>query len=187
MHDPMTVAFEIPNIFMKKSNWGYRPSLVTIWHRDPEKRGPDPRSHGDDSCGWPWPMLNQSELNYCERLIDSEVDNVRGWFGRWDEKDAMKLMEMKGHLRQAFRLFKSLQRPWYRHPRWHIWHWELQIHPVQDFKRWAFSRCAKCHKRFPWGYSVISGSWEGTGPRWFYSEKNVFHQGCDYLDVSKSG
>src|ERR1044072_3419635 len=31
-------------------------------------------------------------------------------------------------------------RPWYRHPRWHFWHWELQIHPVQTFKRWAFSR-----------------------------------------------
>jgi hypothetical protein len=45
MHDPMTVAHEIKNPFAKKDG-GYRPSLITIWHVDPEKDGTD------DSCGW---------------------------------------------------------------------------------------------------------------------------------------
>jgi len=27
------------------------------------------------------------------------------------------------------------KRPWYKHPRWHIHHWRLQIHPWQSFKR----------------------------------------------------
>ena len=49
MHDPMTVAFEIRSPIKRKNKFfpeGYRQSLVTIWHVDPEKDGTD------DSCGW---------------------------------------------------------------------------------------------------------------------------------------
>lgn len=45
MHDPQTVAWEIRNPFVKKKH-GYRPSLITIWHVDPQRDG------SDDSCGW---------------------------------------------------------------------------------------------------------------------------------------
>lgn len=69
-------------------------------------------------------------------------------------------------------------RPWYKHPRWHIWHWRIQIHPLQAFKRWAFSRCQKCGKGFSWGYSPVSTQWEGTGPLWFRSEKYIEHSDC---------
>lgn len=71
------------------------------------------------------------------------------------------------------------RRPWYRHPKWHFWHWKIQCHPVQLFKRWAFSRCCKCGRRFTWGYSPVSGQWNGTGPRWFRGEKGVYHSNCD--------
>lgn len=57
--------------------------------------------------------------------------------------------------------------------------WSLQIHFLQTFKRWAFSRCSKCGKRFAWGYSPTTNSWNGTGPRWFRSEPDVFHGNCD--------
>jgi hypothetical protein len=43
MHDPMTLAFEI------RAPWkrgGYRPTLLAVWHVDPERGG------DDDSCGW---------------------------------------------------------------------------------------------------------------------------------------
>ena len=43
MHEPMTVAFEIKSLFKTR---GYRNSLITVWHVDPEKDGTD------DSCGW---------------------------------------------------------------------------------------------------------------------------------------
>ena len=69
-------------------------------------------------------------------------------------------------------------RPWYRHPKWHVWHWSLQCHPLQTFKRWAFSRCAGCRQRFPWGYAPVSGSWSAGGPRWFRSEPGVYHDRC---------
>jgi hypothetical protein len=71
------------------------------------------------------------------------------------------------------------RRPWYRHPRWHVHHWQIQVHPVQTFKRWAFSRCEKCGGRFRWGESPMSGSWHGTGPLWFKSEQHVYHGNCE--------
>lgn len=46
MHDPCTQAFRIDNFFYRKDKWGYRPPLLTIWHKDPCKDGTD------DSCGW---------------------------------------------------------------------------------------------------------------------------------------
>jgi len=76
------------------------------------------------------------------------------------------------------------RRPWYRHPRWHLWHWKLQIHPLQTFKRWAFSRCCKCGKGFSWGYSPVTNSWDSQGPGWFHSEKDVFHSSCDSPSIS---
>lgn len=69
-------------------------------------------------------------------------------------------------------------RPWWKHPRWHWWHWRIQVHPLLSFKRWAFSRCCKCGKGFRWGESPVSGSWHGTGPLWFRSESHVYHSSC---------
>jgi len=52
------------------------------------------------------------------------------------------------------------ERPWYKHPRWHIHHWKIQIHPLQKIMRYLFGRCDKCGKGFRYGESV-SGSWYG--------------------------
>jgi len=70
------------------------------------------------------------------------------------------------------------QRPWWQHPRWHLHHWKIQIHPVQKFKRWAFSRCEKCGGGFGYGESPVTDCWDGTGPLWFRSEKHVRHMQC---------
>lgn len=78
-------------------------------------------------------------------------------------------------------------RPWYRHPKWHVWHWRVQVHPVQAFKRWAFSRCASCGGRFAWGESPVSTSWSGGGPRWFRGEPHVHHGRCSGLGRLANG
>lgn len=74
------------------------------------------------------------------------------------------------------------RRPWWMHPKWHVWHWRLQCQPLQQFKRWAFSRCSKCGGRFAWGYSPTTNSWNGPGPRWFRGEPDVFHMDCRKSD-----
>lgn len=70
------------------------------------------------------------------------------------------------------------ERPWWRHPRFHLHHMRIQIHPIQKFKRWAFSRCAACGKGFSWGYSPTSYGWGGDGPRWFKGERGTYHSDC---------
>ena len=70
------------------------------------------------------------------------------------------------------------RRHWWQHPRWHFWHWHLQIHPLQNFKRWAFTRCADCGKGFKWGQSGWTNQWNSDGPRWFRGEKDLHHDNC---------
>lgn len=87
MHDPMTVAFEIKNPFVNKNKYGYRPSLITIWHCDPEKDGTD------DSCGWfirsrhlPVGLFDkvvkefESEWDKTWTSDDSNYTYYQGWF-----------------------------------------------------------------------------------------------------------
>lgn len=77
---------------------------------------------------------------------------------------------------------KRMHRPWWKHPRWHFWHWNVVVCPVQKFKRWAFTRCIKCGRRFKWGETCISNQWESSGPRWFRSE-SVYHTWHDGTSV----
>ena len=71
------------------------------------------------------------------------------------------------------------RRWWFQHPKWHIHHWRIKCEPLLHFKRWAFSRCSKCGKRFKFGEAPVSYSWHGTGPLWFKSEQNIAHTSCD--------
>lgn len=59
-------------------------------------------------------------------------------------------------------------RPWYKHPRWHIHHWSIQIHPLQQLKRRFWDKCSVCGKR---GFKETPMSdWYGT---------KLWHQKCD--------
>lgn len=79
------------------------------------------------------------------------------------------------------------ERKWWKHPRWHIHHWKLQVHPVSDFKRWAFSRCCKCGGRFRFGESPVTNNWNSQGPRWFRGETDIYHGNCSGAEcVAKS-
>lgn len=72
-------------------------------------------------------------------------------------------------------------RPWHRHPRWHVHHWHLQIHPLQRLRRWLFSRCRHCGRRVGSG-PVVGYGWGSPPRRWFESfrgERDVAHPECD--------
>lgn len=66
------------------------------------------------------------------------------------------------------------EQPWYRHARWHIHHWRIQIHPIMDVWRWLTRRCCKCGKGFKFRESPI-GDWHGT---------RIWHDRCDETKVS---
>jgi len=61
-------------------------------------------------------------------------------------------------------------RPWYKHPRWHIHHWKIQIEPLQRIRRFLFDRCCLCGKRFKYNETPL-GNWDGD---------KIWHQSCDY-------
>lgn len=61
------------------------------------------------------------------------------------------------------------EQPWYRHARWHIHHWKIDVHPVARLWRFITRRCCKCGSRFGWNESPI-GDWNGT---------RVWHQHCE--------
>lgn len=65
------------------------------------------------------------------------------------------------------------EQPWYRHPRWHIHHWRIQIHFWQMFKRCWIDRCSICGKGFKYKESVY-GDWNGA---------RIWHDRCS--DVGK--
>ncbi len=155
MHDPMTVAFDVrlPIVGL----------LFTIWHVDPETDGTD------DSCDWHG--LRKSKAN--------------GWYpAQLDDYERMA-PETKAAVDFVwFNWTRQLSpRPWWKHPRWHLRHWRIQIDPLQAFLRWAFSRCEGCGGRFRYGESPISNSWDSDGPRWFKSEKGIYHLRCHGLSV----
>lgn len=164
MHDPQRVAHEIKSPFRAKPSkfWpkGYRNSLITIWHVDPERDGTD------DSCGW---FIRGRHLSAADRalardLIENEHDNLRDWFRDCDQEDAACL--------------RRRDRPWWRHPRWHVWHWRIQVHPWQQLRRWLFTRCAHCGKRFAYGGSPVSHQWHSPPTPWFGSERGLYHDTC---------
>jgi hypothetical protein len=174
MHDQLTVAFDLrypwpwPRQHWPGERKAPREVLVTIWHRDPETDGTD------DSCDWFGSRLTDAERAAARGLWANEVDNLRPSLDHMhpDDREIVLLSQW-----QAARRWYA-PRPWWKHPRWHIWHWRVQVHPLQQFKRWAFSRCAVCGGRFPWGYAPVTTLWDAPGPRWFRAEPAVRHHGC---------
>lgn len=64
MHDPLTVAHEIR--WPWKNKHGYRNSILTIWHKDPEKDGTD------DSCGYSRPKLTKEDREYIQEVAKDQ-------------------------------------------------------------------------------------------------------------------
>lgn len=119
-------------------------------------------------------------------LVHSPADNVRsrlchlpGYHSNFKEDTEEQRTRSAGEL---FHICANVllrdRRPWWRHPRWHFWHWEVRIWPLQHFKRWMWSRCSKCGKRFKWGEAPISNQWHSSGPQWFKGETNLEHGDC---------
>lgn len=246
MHDPHTVAFEIKYPIKHRTKHfpgGYRNSFITIWHKDPERKG------DDDSCGWfkrashgdpevlekirkrfahDWDSTFKSDstghtyytgyffpesglphlsvisvtlnlfwlasieyfksdwdkanrfmrrnlwdlIHFAENPHDSLFDSITRKFEtgcneKYDQQSRDARISSMASVIYGFILRKQLR--WYQHPRWHVHHWRLQIHPLQDLWNWLFKRCAKCGKRFKWKESRI-GNWEGT---------QSWHESCD--------
>jgi hypothetical protein len=69
-------------------------------------------------------------------------------------------------------------RPWYKHPKYHIHHWQIQFHAWQVLRRYLFSKCKYCGKHFRYGEGPITDIHNSPKPKIFKSELNVYHKEC---------
>lgn len=119
------------------------------------------------------PYLTRRELWEVYRLASNPVDCLQRTVATvGSEEDCGEFFLT------VYRALKRYQRPWYRHPRWHVWHWRLQVHPWRSLRRWLFTRCAHCGKCFTYGESPISFSWHSPPTPWFGSEPGLYHEVC---------
>jgi len=138
---------------------------------------------------WAWQTLGwryhkQETLSHKElvRIIDlasNPVDNLR-YLCEGALTDAGEFERL---LLCVYRSYLKLHRPWWKHPRFHVHHWKIQIHPLQQMRRFLFDRCEVCGQRFPWGYSPIgNGAPKPSNP--FVGHPGLRHHDCEnYSDI----
>jgi len=118
-----------------------------------------------------WRMFKKEfttkQLEHVMSLGINAFDNLRCYFEGKKNKE-----EIKHAYYLIFRCIKRILRPWYMHPKWHIWHWKIQIHPCQRIRRFLFDRCYVCGKGFKWGESPMS-DWDCT---------KIWHITCDCVN-----
>jgi hypothetical protein len=107
--------------------------------------------------------ISPKEMVEIINVCTNPVDNLRHCAMTKNKEDVENLFYL------CVRSYLRMIRPWYKHPKWHIWHWKLQIHPLEKIKRFLFDRCAICKKGFKWGESAIS-NWDGD---------KIWHHKCD--------
>lgn len=76
-------------------------------------------------------------------------------------------------------------RSWKRH----VHHWQLQVHPWQHFRRWAFTRCAWCGGPSRRGDVVNVGEgWGSTSKpkHWWQGEIGLCHLDCSSIQRAHS-
>lgn len=113
-------------------------------------------------------------LFFSENPTDSLHDGIIQKFGA-DTKREERIRSMASCI---YSWILRKERPWYKHPKWHIHHWKIQCHPLQKLKRKLFSRCCKCGSSFRWNERVVSHQWDSDGPRWFKGERALECEKC---------
>lgn len=76
---------------------------------------------------------------------------------------------------------------WKFHHAWrfHLWHWKVQIHPLQDLRRHLLTRCIWCNGRSRKGDAVNhSLQWDGERAPWWRGERGLFHGDCASVSIA---
>jgi len=177
MHDPDVVAFTIPRPWPQKSSlpasqngrrWAVR------LHHD---HYPDCAAEGC-TARQPFPWWRPHSYSRFWRLAGRELywpPLITVWHREPGGADALSVC--RDRYRDKHGQWK-LTRGW----RWHVRHWRIQVHPAQNFRRWALTRCAWCGGRSREGDRVnVSHSWDGPRGRWWQGEPDLFHMGCSEI------
>ncbi len=137
----------------------------------------------DGSTNWMkarrWVQANLFDiLHFAENPADSLFDTITRKFEKGcgeEYGDRARLIRIQSLASCIYGWILRRERKWWRHPRWHIHHWRIQIHAWQSFKRRFFDRCSVCGKGFKSKESVC-GDWSG---------KRIWHDRCSAVDTKQ--
>jgi len=98
--------------------------------------------------------LNRFMRKYCydiiqlaENPVDCMGDDITGKFYISTNSNLLSDERFNGFAGMIYSDILRKERKWYQHPKWHIHHWSLQIHPLQHFKRRWIDKCSICGTR----------------------------------------
>lgn len=154
MHDPMVVAFEIRRPWPQSSSGWANSDKRFEWRRHGPWWKPGSWSPFMRAFGrtWYWPSV------------------VTVWHVEPDGRDSGTVCK---HWADG-----KPKRAW----RWHVWHWHLQISPLQKLRRWIFERCELCGRRYPYGYAPIAHQWDRKRDgHWWNITAGAYHRECSSL------
>lgn len=188
MHDPMVVAHEIVRPWPTRSGWHDakpgqpRWSLGRMHHThfgdDPAKCSGCGRPQDEKSKWFPWWRPHSYSRfwtlagrgYYWPALITV-------WHNEPGDRDSGEVCKHSYRWQDQDGWHSKPRRAW----RWHVHHWSIQVHPWQQFKRWAFTRCAWCGGRSTKRNGQVNCSmhWDGPRPKhWWQGEPELFHGNC---------
>lgn len=102
-------------------------------------------------------------IQFAENPIDCGGDSITN---KWNYENREE--RFGGMAGMIYTDILRKERKWYQHPKWHIHHWSIQFHPVQQLKRKFWDKCSVCGKRGFNGSAMAD--WYGT---------KIWHQECD--------
>jgi hypothetical protein len=161
MHDPLTVAFEI------RRPWPY---VRKRERREGEARWQVRLAWGNSYFS-PFVYLLGRQLYFPALITVWHRDPEKG-----GDDDSCRRAWAKRRRRPGLRGWLSRRTPV---PYvWHVHHWKIQVRPLQALRRWLFTRCEECGKRFPYGYAPVSHGWNRAKPEhWWHGERGLYHGG----------
>lgn len=180
MHDPLTVAFTI------RRPWPQRSSLPATGSRGDDVRWRIRLHHehwtdGPDSCGCPsadynpFPWWKPRSYMSHWRLAGRDYwwpPLITVWHREPGGCDGLSVCGGWYTDRRGRRRFR---RGW----KWHVRHWRIQVHPLQELRRTLLTRCETCGGRSRKGRRVnVAHSWDRPRGHWWQGETGLSHMHC---------
>ena len=82
-------------------------------------------------------------IHFAENNVDSLHNGITRKFEKGCKEEYTKEKRDEKIRSMAQIIYSYIMRdvrPWYKHPKWHIHHWKIQIHPLNKVKRLLFDR-----------------------------------------------
>jgi hypothetical protein len=188
MHDPMTVAFDIPRPWPERSSLpatGSKDSVrwrIRLHHKHiPGVCKNDP-PHSEGAFPW-WRPRSYSKF---WRLAGRDFywpPLITVWHNEPGGRDS-------GSVCKHFRRIEGPDGPTHKVRgswRWHVHHWRIQVPPLQALRRRLLTRCEWCGGRSR-KHDVVNHShqWDREPGRWWRGERGLFHSDCSTVQRAHS-